>query len=267
MARARSRGGGPGRGPHNRVERLPVTAGDVVAATGGRLHRGDARQAIERISIDSRTVAEGDFFVAIRGDRFDGHQFVGQALAHGAGGAMIDTAQAIAAESAEHDGNGRSAAVLVEVADTTRALQDLARDVRRRAGARVVAITAARARRHEEIVAEFLSARYQVFRNKGNLNTTSPATVAARAAVAAGSGGRRLGIIIPARIRTLVGIAEPDIRVWTNVGDAHLGFFRSSDEIAARRRRSSTTPPRGRPGRERRRSAHRGRIGRFGGRW
>jgi len=209
------------------VERLPLTAGDIAAATGGRLVHGDARQAIDGISIDSRTVGEGDFFVAIRGNRFDGHRFVPDALARGARGVLVERSSATAATAA-------GGLVIVEVEDTTRALQDMARDVRRRAGARVVAITGSAGKTTtKEIVAEFLSARYRVFRNKGNLNNhiglpLSLLELRSRPEVAV----VELGMNHPGEIRTLVGIAEPDVRVWTNVGDAHLGFFASAEEIA-----------------------------------
>ena len=222
------------------MDRLPLSAGDVAVATGGRLVQGDAAQPIERISIDSRTAADGDFFVAIRGDRFDGHRFVTDALARGALGALVDQATAAPSSSGRGDdsggeaGKGRPAPVLMQVADTTRALQDLARDVRRRSGARVVAITGSAGKTTtKEVTAEFLSARYRVFRNKGNLNNhiglpLSLLELRSRPEVAV----VELGMNHPGEIRTLVDIAEPEVRVWTNVGDAHLGGFGTADAIA-----------------------------------
>jgi UDP-N-acetylmuramoyl-tripeptide--D-alanyl-D-alanine ligase len=210
------------------VEPLALTAADVVAATGGRLVAGDARQPLERVSIDSRTLGPGDFFVAIRGERFDGHHFVAGALARGAVGALIHDPAAIAADA------GPRARVLIEVDDTTRALQDVARDVRRRVGIPVVAITGSAGKTTtKEIAAEFLSARFRVFRNKGNLNNhiglpLSLLELRARPDIAV----VELGMNHPGEIRTLVAIAEPEVRVWTNVGDAHLGFFGSADVIA-----------------------------------
>ena len=187
---------------------------------------GDASTPIGRIGIDSRTIDNGDFFIAIRGERFDGHRFVGNALAAGAIGALVDDPGSI--------GNVPAGAVLVAAADTTRALQDLARYVRRKSGARVVAITGSAGKTTtKEACAELLSARYRVYRNKGNLNNhiglplsllelrTGP-----EAAVV------ELGMNHPGEISTLVGIAEPEVRVWTNVGDAHIGFFASPDAIA-----------------------------------
>jgi UDP-N-acetylmuramoyl-tripeptide--D-alanyl-D-alanine ligase len=205
---------------------VPLTAAEVAAAAGGRVVAGGPSVSIAGISIDSRTVRKGDLFVAIRGERFDGHRFVADAVAAGAVGAVVGDAAAV--------GQLPQATLLIEASDTTRALQDLARHVRRRSGARVVAITGSAGKTTtKEVCAELLSARYQVFRNKGNLNNhiglplsllelrTGPDVAVVE-----------LGMNHPGEIRTLVGIAEPEVRVWTNVGDAHIGFFASADAIA-----------------------------------
>lgn len=226
------------------MERLPLTAGDIVAATGGRLVQGDAGEPIEAISIDSRTVAQGDFFVAIHGERFDGHQFVADALRRGAIGALVGGTTVVSelpvppwpfpGTPEGEAGRGRPASILIEVEDTTRALQDLARAVRRRSHARVVAITGSAGKTTtKEVAAEFLSARHRVFRNTGNLNNhiglpLSLLELRSKPEIAV----VELGMNHPGEIRTLVGIAEPDVRVWTNVGDAHLGFFESPEAIA-----------------------------------
>jgi UDP-N-acetylmuramoyl-tripeptide--D-alanyl-D-alanine ligase len=219
------------------VDPLPLTAGDLAAVTGGRLLQGEPRRPIGRISIDSRTLADGDFFVAIRGERFDGHRFVTDALARGAIGALVDAAAAVPGSRAVATGEAgpeRPTPVIVEVADTTRALQDLARAIRRQSGARVVAITGSAGKTTtKEATAELLSAQYRVFRNKGNLNNhiglpLSLLELRSRPDVAV----VELGMNHPGEIRVLVGVAEPQVRVWTNVGDAHLGFFASMDATA-----------------------------------
>ena len=205
-----------------------MSATDVAHATGGRIVQGDPATAIGRVSIDSRSVQAGDLYVAIHGERFDGHRFVNDALTGGAIGAMVHEAPA-----ARQAGVGRSA-LLLEVDDTTRALQAFARDVRRRSGAKVVAITGSAGKTTtKEVAAEFLSTRFAVFRNKGNLNNhiglpLSLLELRTRPDIAV----VELGMNHPGEIRTLVAVAEPDVRVWTNVGDAHLGFFESADEIA-----------------------------------
>ena len=202
----------------------------MATATGGRLVAGDPRQPVTRLSIDTRSLLAGDFFVAIRGERFDGHNFVADALAHGARGLVIDKGwgQTAAARDISPE------IAILEVEDTTMALQSVARDVRRRSGAQVVAITGSAGKTTtKEITADFLSSRYRVFRNKGNLNNhiglpLSLLELRSRPEVAV----VELGMNHPGEIRTLVGVAEPEVRVWTNVGDAHLGFFESADAIA-----------------------------------
>ena len=206
-----------------------MSAAEIAAATGGRVMSGNPAQRVERWSIDTRSLQPGDLFVAIRGDRFDGHAFVAAALAAGAAGAVV-TAAPVLPEA----GKGGPAPLLIEVADTTRALQDGAREIRRRAGAKVVAITGSAGKTTtKELAAAFLAAKYSVFRNKGNLNNhiglpLSLLELRTRPDVAV----VELGMNHAGEIRTLIGIAEPDVRVWTNVGDAHLGFFDSADAIA-----------------------------------
>jgi UDP-N-acetylmuramoyl-tripeptide--D-alanyl-D-alanine ligase len=190
---------------------------------------GNAAQRIERWSIDTRSIQPGDLFVALRGDRFDGHEFVAAALSAGAAGAVVTTTPAL-----PEAGKAGPAPLLIEVADTTRALQDGAREVRRRSGAKVVAITGSAGKTTtKELTAEFLAVKYTVFRNRGNLNNhiglpLSLLELRTRPDVAV----VELGMNHAGEIRTLVGIAEPEVRVWTNVGDAHLGFFESPDAIA-----------------------------------
>jgi len=75
------------------------TVGEILSATGGR-GQGLTVEEVSSISIDSRDIAPGALFVAIRGDRFDGHDFVGTALANGAAAALVS------AERAEADGQG-----------------------------------------------------------------------------------------------------------------------------------------------------------------
>jgi UDP-N-acetylmuramoyl-tripeptide--D-alanyl-D-alanine ligase len=210
------------------VEPFTVTAGEVAAAIGGRLLRGSAATPIGTISIDSRTLQPGDFFVAVRGERFDGHRFVADALSRGAAGALVDT------EAPDLTATATGEAVLIRAGDTTCALQEAARHVRRRAGCTVVAITGSAGKTTtKEITAVLLEARYRVHRNRGNLNNhiglpLSLLDLRAAPDVAV----VELGMNHAGEIRRLVEVAEPDIRVWTNVGDAHLGFFESPEAIA-----------------------------------
>jgi UDP-N-acetylmuramoyl-tripeptide--D-alanyl-D-alanine ligase len=207
-----------------------LTGAEVAGLTGGRVISGDPATRIDRWSIDTRSMQPGDLFVAIRGERFDGHEFVATALAAGAAGAVVAADGAVPPVA----GQAGPAPLVIQVADTTRALQDAAREVRRRSGAKVVAITGSAGKTTtKEMTAEFVSAKYTVFRNRGNLNNhiglpLSLLELRSRPDVAV----VELGMNHAGEIRTLIGIAEPDVRVWTNVGDAHLGFFASADAIA-----------------------------------
>ena len=190
------------------------------------IRRGDPRGEIGNLVIDTRMLQPGDLFIALRGERFDGHDFVTDAFGRGAGGVVVRNG--FGADVA----NGHGA--VIEVDDTTMALQRLGHAVRRASGARVVAITGSAGKTTtKDATAEFLSARYRVVRNKGNFNNhiglpLSLLELRQRPDVAV----VELGMNHPGEISTLVAIAEPDVRVWTNVGDAHLGFFGSADAIA-----------------------------------
>jgi UDP-N-acetylmuramoyl-tripeptide--D-alanyl-D-alanine ligase len=206
---------------------LRITAALAASAMGGTLLAGPADAVASGWSIDTRTLAPGDLFFALRGDRFDGHAFVGAAWRNGASGVVI----------AEDSAAGTVPAgdrVVIRVDDTTRALQHLAREVRRRSGARVVAITGSAGKTTtKEAAAAFLASRHRVFRNEGNLNNhiglpLSLLGLVARPEVAV----VELGMNHAGEIRTLVEIAEPDVRVWTNVAEVHTAFFGSLDEVA-----------------------------------
>jgi UDP-N-acetylmuramoyl-tripeptide--D-alanyl-D-alanine ligase len=208
---------------------VPLTAEFVGRASGGRM-RGDPAREFSGVSIDSRTLAAGELFVAIRGERFDGAAFAGQAIDAGAGGVLVERggsgdveARAVAA-----------GAVFLEVDDAVAALQALAQSVRRASGATVVAITGSAGKTTtKDVTGEFLAARYRVVRNRGNLNNhiglpLSLIDLRQRPEIAV----VELGMNHAGEISTLVRVAEPDVRVWTNVGEAHVGFFGSVDAIA-----------------------------------
>src|SRR6185295_7899132 len=202
-----------------------------MAAT---IESGDRAREFGGVSIDSRTISAGDLFIAIRGERFDGAAFVGRAIEAGAAGVVVRRG----ATSASHGASGATPSserpVVFAVDDTTVALQALARAVRMESGTRVVAITGSAGKTTtKEITAEFLASRYQVIRNRGNFNNhiglpLSLIDLRQRPEVAV----VELVMNHAGEISTLVRVAEPEVRVWTNVGEAHLGFFASVDAIA-----------------------------------
>jgi UDP-N-acetylmuramoyl-tripeptide--D-alanyl-D-alanine ligase len=201
------------------------SAADLVGAVRGTRIAGDPALRLGSASIDSRSLARGDVFFAIAAAR-DGHEFIPDALAKGAGAVVVHRDVPMPPPG--------DAPVVVRVADTLAALHDLGRTVRRASGARVVAITGSVGKTTtKDAIAAVLSARYRVVKNRGNLNNhlglpLSLIEMRVRPDVAV----MELGMNHAGEIRVLVGLAEPDIRVWTNVGDAHIGYFGSRDAIA-----------------------------------
>jgi UDP-N-acetylmuramoyl-tripeptide--D-alanyl-D-alanine ligase len=210
-----------------------LTAAMIATATGGNVTSGDPQTIIDGFSIDSRTLQPGDLFFAIVAER-DGHEFIEAALEKGAAGAVVHRQRARGPAAAASEAEPHDRRVIVEVSDTTTALQDLGRYVRREAGASVVAITGSAGKTTtKETLAAFLAVKYRVAKNKGNLNNhlglpLSLLELRHGADVAV----MELGMNHAGEIRLLVNIAEPEVRVWTNVGDAHLGHFASRDAIA-----------------------------------
>ena len=182
------------------------------------------------MSIDTRTLEAGELFVAIRGERFDGAEFAGAAIEAGAAGVVVPRGWQPwrGAGPAERDRSSSRS--------TTRRwrCRRWRTAIRRESGTQVVAITGSAGKTTtKEVTSEFLEARYRVVRNRGNFNNhiglpLSLIELRQRPEIAV----VELGMNHAGEISTLVRVAEPDVRVWTNVGEAHLGFFASLDAIA-----------------------------------
>jgi UDP-N-acetylmuramoyl-tripeptide--D-alanyl-D-alanine ligase len=203
-----------------------MTVGWLAAAVAGRIVSGDPDQVVGNIVTDSRSLRTGDFFIALRGARFDGHEFVAEAFERGAVGVLVDNVPEGRFFTAHQ--------VVIAASDTTVGLQDLAHAVREATETKVVAITGSAGKTTtKDTIADFLSESYRVVKNKGNLNNhiglpLSLMQLRDRPDAAV----MELGMNHAGEISRLVAIADPDVRVWTNVGDAHLGFFESADAIA-----------------------------------
>ena len=202
---------------------VALTTTMVCEATTGRVVAGDPMRVFNGVSTDTRAIVPGALFIALRGDRFDGHAFAAQAVSLGAAGVLVASPASDISE-----------ATVIVVPDTLVALQALARAVRRASGATVIAITGSAGKTTtKEVTADLLSLRYRVFRNQGNLNNhvglpLSLLELRHRPELAV----VELGMNHAGEIRALVAIAEPDVRVWTNVGDAHIGYFGSREAVA-----------------------------------
>lgn len=216
---------------------MKLTLGQV----GDWIHaEGDFAEDAEALgfSIDSRTLASGELFFAVRGERFDGHDFVEAALANGAVGAVvsmrwlqpagIDPGKLLRVPDPDAncvDGDG----VLI-------ALQHLARSVRRKWGKKVVAITGSAGKTTtKEAVAQVLGARFRVLKSQGNLNNAfglplQLLRLKAEHEVAV----IEMGMNHAGEITALAQIAEPDWAVVSNVAPVHLEFFADGIDGIAR---------------------------------
>ncbi|MFO7691750.1 MAG: UDP-N-acetylmuramoyl-tripeptide--D-alanyl-D-alanine ligase [Vicinamibacterales bacterium] len=204
-----------------------LTAARAAAAMAGSLVAGPAGAAVGGVSIDTRTLRAGDVYVAIIGERLDGHRFIGEALRAGAAGVVVSDPSSLPPDVGD-------AIVAVRVDDTTRALQRLATHIRRASGAQVVAITGSAGKTTtKELTANLLASRYRVFRNQGNFNNHIGLPLSLielrhgpEIAVV------ELGMNHAGEIRALVDLAQPDVRVWTLVAEVHSAFFPSLEAIA-----------------------------------
>ena len=190
---------------------------DVAAAVGGRLAGSDA--AVSSVAVDSRAAERGSLFVAMRGDRSDGHEFVADAVARGAAGAIVERAVEDVAS--------------VVVDDAARALLDLAADERGALGATVVGITGSTGKTcTKDLTAAVLGGRFAVraspasFNNEVGVPLTILGADERTEALVCEMGSRGVG-----HIAMLCAVARPAVGIVTNVGVAHLELFGSRENI------------------------------------
>jgi UDP-N-acetylmuramoyl-tripeptide--D-alanyl-D-alanine ligase len=216
------------------TNRAPLSADAAAAATGGTVVRTGALPEVRGVTTDSRAVSRGTAFVALKGERFDGHDYLDAAMAAGAALLVVERGRA----------PSHGDAAIVEVDDTLVAWGDLARAHLRawRAAAppdaarRVVAITGSAGKTTtKELCAALLGAVAPVHATRGNLNNRVgvPAVVLGleathRFAVV------EVGMSLRGEIAALAAILEPDVAVLTNVGLAHAGGVGGTRQDVAR---------------------------------
>ena len=195
---------------------------ELATITGGKLRGAD--HGFDRVSTDTRELSPGDLFVAIKGPRFDGHDFVRQALDSGAAGALIGQGAAVQAEP------------VVAVEDSLKALGQFAADWRRRFQGPVLAVTGSNGKTTVRAMLQaILTAEWpnHVLATRGNFNNEIglPLTLLRlapddRAAVI------EMGANHHGEIARLTAITAPDVGLITNAGPAHLEGFGDLDGVA-----------------------------------
>ncbi len=183
----------------------------------------DLSAEVQGYSIDSRTVAAGDLFFAVTGERFDGHEFVETALKAGAVAAVVSTRWILSAEVAA----GRLLRVPESDDCVLKALQGLARAVRRHWGKRVIGITGSAGKTTtKECLAAVLSAKFNVLKSAGNLNNGFGVPLQLlKLQPEHDVAVIEMGMNHAGEIAALAMIAEPDWAVVSNVAPVHLEHF------------------------------------------
>jgi UDP-N-acetylmuramoyl-tripeptide--D-alanyl-D-alanine ligase len=196
-------------------------AADAATATGGS---NTAPWAATGVSIDTRSLAVGDLFVALRGPNHDGHDFVGTALLRGASAAVVD----------REIPDLPTAAPLLRVSDTLAALGALGAVARNRSRARIIAVTGSVGKTGtKEALRLALAPSGSTYASAGGLNNHWGAPLSlARLPPEAAFGVFELGMNHPGEIASLTRLVRPHIAVITNVEPAHLGSFPSVEAIA-----------------------------------
>lgn len=192
----------------------PCTVAALCAAVGGKLLSGDSAAVVTGVTTDSRAASDGQLFIPLTGERFDGHAYIDGALSAGAAGCLT-------ARVPETMQPGK---FYIQVADTRLALKALAAWYRSRFTLPVVQITGSAGKTTtKEMVAAVLSRRYDTLKTQANFNNDigTPLTLLGLApqhqAAVIETGMNHFG-----EIRYLGEMVQPDIAVITNVGDAHI---------------------------------------------
>src|SRR2546428_4423565 len=183
---------------------------EISQAVDGVLE-GPGHVNVRGYSIDSRTIKPGELFFAIKGPRFDGHEFVAQAFQKGAVAAVVEQrGREARAHQGEASRNAEAARILVR--STLEALQALARDVRRRWGMTIIGITGSAGKTTtKEMTAAVLGKKITGFRSAGNLNNEIGMPLCLlRAEGYQNIGGLGMGMSAKSEIPKLALVAQPN---------------------------------------------------------
>jgi len=201
-----------------------LTIKNILSATKGRLLAGDGALSINNVSIDSRTIRVGALFIAIKGHNFDGHDFIDEAVQQGAKAVIVSKSIKV---------NNFSGITLIKVHSTVKALGQIARYYRQQFPIHVIAITGSAGKTTtKSLLAAILKTRKRVLVNQGSFNNHIgvPLTLlkiksSHQIAVI------ELGTNQPGDIRWLTSVCQPDIALFTNIGESHLEKLKSPEYV------------------------------------
>lgn len=200
-----------------------LTVKEIIDATGGRVIYGTSEgTSFSGVSIDSRSIREGELFIALKGERFDGHDFLMDAMGKGRG--------AVVSVPPVAPVRGKT---VIYVKNTLKALQDIARHGRLKRRSIVIGITGTNGKTTtKELIASILGIRHKVMKNSGNLNNQ----IGLPLSLCTMEDGDEFAVMemgagIRGDIKELCDIAVPDYGVITNIGPGHLKGFGSLEMV------------------------------------
>lgn len=205
---------------------LELNLQEIVKATKGALLKEADVKEIKAVSTDTRKIEEGTMFIALKGENFNGNNYVLDAFNKGAKIAIVDEVKCDLNELKED-------VALIKVQNTGRALMDLAKFYREKLGLKIVGITGSAGKTStKDLVAAVLSDKYKVFKTKGNFNNEIglPLMIleldSTYDVAILEMGMRGLG-----QIKELAEIASPDLGIITNIGISHIEILKTRENI------------------------------------
>ena len=202
-----------------------ITLKEIIDISKGKLIYGNLDEVIESVSTDSKNINKNDIFIGIKGEKVDGSKFYLDALNSGAKGAIINS------NSVDNIKEIPNKFVL-EVDDSIKCLQQIAKLKREKSNVIVVAITGSVGKTStKDMVADVLGLKYKVLKTSGNFNNHIGLPLTILKLKDEDALVLEMGMNHEKEIEVLSNIAQPDVGIITNVGTSHIGNLKSRENI------------------------------------
>jgi UDP-N-acetylmuramoyl-tripeptide--D-alanyl-D-alanine ligase len=203
------------------MKKIQITLEDLFNLPSAEIFNPDDSKNVTSVSIDSRNIKKNSLFVAIKGEKFDGHNFVKDAIKNGASAILIEKSKLVQYDDVD--------VPIIVVDDTIKALGDLAKIWRKKFIGKVIALTGSNGKTTtKEIIYTLLNEKYKVVRTLGNNNNQIgvPLTIFSVSNdddyLIVEIGTNHFG-----EVRYSSEIAQPDYALITNIGPSHLEFLKN----------------------------------------
>ncbi|MBW6410908.1 UDP-N-acetylmuramoyl-tripeptide--D-alanyl-D-alanine ligase [Clostridium weizhouense] len=205
---------------------MDLTLNEVIEASNGEILFKNCEGIFNKVSTDTRKIEKGSLFIALKGENFNGNDYVVEAIKKGASIVIVDE---VKFDSKDLNNNG----VVIKVGDTKVALGAIAKYYREKLGIKVVGITGSTGKTStKDLVAAFLSGKYSVFKTKGNFNNE----IGLPLMILELDSSYEVAVLEMGtnnfnEIHRLANIAMPDIATITNIGVSHIENLKTRENI------------------------------------